>query len=151
MVVPTVFLVDPAGERRGFVVEEDAAVCDSGFADDPTAGFDVERIFVGGGDIGPPVPGRDADVFREIVDAVDGSTLVAAGDDEGARDAWEGMIDDLSEGRFPFAANGADIDFVLADEAIDEGAFADGSNDDEVIARRRCGFDEGRGQASYAL
>ena len=87
----------------------------------------------------------------KIVNAVDGSALVAAGDDEGARDAREGMIDDLGEGRFPFTANRSDVDFVLANEAVDEGAFADRSNDDEITARRRCGLDEGRGQAGYAL
>ena len=48
-------------------------------------GRDEELPRGGARHVGPPVPGRDADLLREIVDAEDRPALVAAGDDEDAR------------------------------------------------------------------
>ncbi len=46
------------------------------------------------------------------------------------------MLDHLRERRFPLAANRADIDLPLADEAVDYGAPADGADQDHFAPRR---------------
>ena len=87
----------PAAERGGLIVEEDAAILHAGFGLEVTAGCDVERVLMADGDIGPPGPGRDTDLFGEIVDGEDGAALVGAGDDECGADAGEWVRDGLGD------------------------------------------------------
>ncbi len=127
---------DPVGKVGGFVVEKDAAVFDAGLAVNVAAGFDEEGIVVLRGDIGPVMPGGDADLFGEIVDAVNGAAFVAAYDDEGALDARERIGDRLGDVGFPLAGDGGGVELFFADEAVDEGGFAEGADEDS-------GFGEG--------
>lgn len=70
--------VCPASQGRRFVVDEEAAVLD-------TRGFlnfgrleRVNGVARFNGHISEPVPWRDTDLLRNIVDAVDGTTAIAA-------------------------------------------------------------------------
>ncbi len=108
------FGADPEIEVGLFVIEEDAAVFDAGLTLLILAGENVERGLVIGRDVGPPVPRGDADLFGEVVNAEDRAALVAAGDDQGAVDAGQGVGDGLQKEGFPFAANAADVDLARA-------------------------------------
>ena len=127
----------PAAEGRGLVVEEDAAVLDRGLAAHVAPGRDVERGAVADGHVGPPVPGRDADLLREVVDAEDRAALVAAGDDQGAVDARPRPLDDLDERGLPAAADLADVELAGLDEPLDQAAPAQRADDDGRAARGR--------------
>ena len=128
----TIFLIDPASEGRRFIVEEDAAIFDCGLRLGVAAGCDVEGIAVGNSHVGPPVPGRDADLFGEIVDAKDCAALVASGNDKCALYAGQWRIDDSGDGRLPLACDACYVQFASADEVVDQRTFADRANDDYV-------------------
>ncbi len=151
MVIAAVLLVDPTRQRRSLVVEEDAAVFHCRFTLNPASGFDIERVFVFNGYVGPPVPGRDANLLGEVVDAKDRAALVAARDDQGTRDAGQGMRNDLGERRFPLASNFTDVDFSFANQAVDDNALADGADQDYFAGRRLGVFAECRVRARDAV
>ena len=73
-------LVDPAGEGRCLVIEEDTSVIYLGLSLGIAAVEDVYPVPVYGRDVGPPVPGRHAYRGAQSVDAVGGAALVASGD-----------------------------------------------------------------------
>ena len=99
-------LARPAGERRRLVVDEDAAVphrrlaaaCSGRRATNSARWLPHRHV-------GPPVPGRDADLLRQVVDAEDRAALVAAGDDQRAVDAGPGPGDDGGDRRLPLSAD----------------------------------------------
>src|SRR4051812_24571355 len=69
-----------------------------------------------------------------LIDAVDGPPLIAAGDDEGARDAGKRALDDLLERRLPSSRDGRDVDLFPRDEAVDEPTLAERADDDRHAA-----------------
>ena len=146
VVVGAELLLHPAAERRRFVVQEDAAILDRGLAFAVLAGLHEQGVLVDHGNVGPPIPGRNADLFGEIVDAVDGAALVAARDHQRAGDTGQRPVHHLDQERFPFAGYARGIDLALANQAIDQRALADGAGDHGVRAepfvivhRRRSG------------
>ena len=86
------FRARPAGQRRFLVVDEDAPVLDGRRPLHPGARQGVQRRPVAGRDVGPPMPRRHADLFGDLVDAVDGAALVAAGDHQGPFDARDRLF-----------------------------------------------------------
>src|SRR5277367_5115001 len=94
------------------------------------------------GDVGPPGPGRDADLFGEIVDGEDGAALVGSGDDESGVDAGEWVGDDLGDGGLPVVGDVGDVEFVFGDEAGDERAVADGSDENDAFSAGEVLVDE---------
>ena len=79
----------PRGQTGGFVVEEDTAVAHCRLAIGVGSFLDKYRLVVLDGHVGPVVPGRNSQLARQLIDAVDGSSPVAAGNDEllvGGRD-----------------------------------------------------------------
>ncbi len=93
------------------------------------------------GHIRPPVPGRHADLLRNFVDAVDGAALVAAGDDQRAIHAGQGLARRWRSRRPP-TCRGRPLTSSLprAIEVIDQRAAADGAGqDDGGAASGRCG------------
>ena len=71
-------LVGPSGQRRGFVVDEETTVLYGGSLLDFRG---LERIngFMGFSRyVCKPVPWRDTNLLRDIVDTVDGTSTIAA-------------------------------------------------------------------------
>src|SRR5882724_1295595 len=95
------------------------------------------------GNVGPPIPGGNADLLGDVVDAVDGPALIAASDDQSARDARNGFGDYLNQERFPFSRDGCGVDFSCANQSVNKGAFANRANNDRAwsdaisVARHR--------------
>ena len=107
------FVGDPIAQVRRFVIQEDAAIFDRRRALEVFARFYKQRVFVLGGDVRPPIPRRYAHLLGQIINAVDGSPLVAAHDDQRAGDAGQGIGHDLDEKRFPLAERSARHQFSL--------------------------------------
>ena len=81
-VVRPVGVLHPGSKARGFVVEEDAAVADTGLGDCIGPGRQGDVRTVGDGHIGPVIPGRDAHLLRNLVDTVNGSAHIRARNDD---------------------------------------------------------------------
>src|SRR6267378_2198656 len=96
------------------------------------AGLYKEFIMMLDGNVGPPVPRRNPNLAGEIIDTVDCSSFVASCDNQRAGHTWQRLRHDLNKKRFPFAGNGCHIDFVIADQLIDDLAFSSRANDDHV-------------------
>ena len=74
-------ILHPRRQTGCFVVQEDATKLDSGLSGSiRTAFYPRLRVLCHGG-IGPPVPGRHAQLATQFIDTIDGTTLVAAGYD----------------------------------------------------------------------
>ncbi len=99
-------------------------------------GSHEERVALANGHVRPPVPGRDADLLRDVVDPEDRPALVAAGDDQRARDAGPGARDDLDDRRLPAALDLPDVELAGADETVDLAAPAERAHDHDVGGRR---------------
>lgn len=56
--------------------------------------------------VGPEVPRADANLLGDIVDTEDGTTGIAAGDDQGLGGAWDGILNNLAGERLPLALDG---------------------------------------------
>src|SRR6185437_10056570 len=132
MIEAAVFFVDPIRERWGLIIEENPAILYGGFTFDVSSRLDVQRIVMRDRNIRPTIPGRHANLFRDVIDSEDRAALVAAGNNESAGDPWQWMRNHLDQVRFPFAANGLHIDFLLLDELVDDGAAADGSDQNHI-------------------
>lgn len=123
-IVPRVvpLLGDPVGEARLLVVEEDAAVFDGWRAlDFAFASRDEDVGVLRGGHVGPEVPRADANLFADVVEAIDGASRHAAYDDEGFGAVGDGVLHELSDERLPFALDGGDVYVSVLDQGVDEG------------------------------
>ena len=96
-------LTQPVRARR-LVIEKDAAIFHGRRALDICAGLHEERILVADGHIRPPIPRRNADLLREIVDAVNGPALVAARNHQRGGNPRQRIFNYLQNKRFPFSA-----------------------------------------------
>ena len=142
-------VLHPGGQARGFVVEEDAAVADAGLGDRVGPGSQGDVRAMGDWYVGPVIPGRDAHLLRDLVDAVNGSAHVRARDD----DRVAGHLQDVSlvlpvqRGRVdaPFRREALDQRTVLRAGVEDAGALRrrlDAAHAGEVLAQRlRCDED----------
>ena len=74
-------VLHPCGQTGSLIVEEDATELNSGFPIGVGTSDDIGIVVLGYGSIGPPVPGRHAQLAAQLVDAVDGASTVAAGND----------------------------------------------------------------------
>ena len=84
------------------------------------------------------MPGRNADLFGQLIDAVDGAALVVAADDERAFDPRKRICDDLMEERFPFPGDVIGVDLPFAHELINQFTLANRADDDGVFAGCEC-------------
>src|SRR5260370_7616685 len=71
-------------------------------------------------DVGPPIPGRDANLFRDVIDAVNGSSFVASRNDKRAIHSGERRSDCLNDKRFPLAGDGSHIKFSGIDQSVND-------------------------------
>ncbi len=69
----------PRCEARCLVVEEDAAVLYGRFSIGEIAVFDEYAVVMSHGNVGPVVPRRHANLSRQLINAIDGASAVAAG------------------------------------------------------------------------
>ena len=135
----------PGAEAPVFVVEEDAAVFYGGRALLKPIAAQGYRVTMGDGDIGPPIPRRNADAGGEIVDAKDGAATVAAGDAEGTVHAGERVVHKLQDITFPLAGDTLGGEFAGGGESVEQRALTEGADDDEIGGGGGGGvFDGGR-------
>ena len=100
---------------RGFVVEEDAAVADAGLGDRVGPGRQGQVRAVRDGHVGPVIPGGDAHLLGDFVDAVDRSAHVRAGDD----DRVAGHLQDIG---LVLSIQGGRVDASFRCEPLDQRA-----------------------------
>ncbi len=150
VIVAAEFFLCPAGEVRRLVIEESAAIFDRGRSLNIFTGLHKQHVLVPRGHILPKVPRRNADLLRQVVNAVNGPALVAAADDERIFDTGQGMGNDLQKIRFPFAGDFRRVDFPVANQLVDESAFADGADDDNIFAGGIWGIQQRRSAARDA-
>jgi hypothetical protein len=139
-------LLGPAGQRRRLVVQEDAAVTHDRRFGYARAGRHRQHVVARRRHVGPPVPGRDADLLRDRVQPVDRAAFVAAGHDERAGDARQRIAHGLHEISFPLATHCLGVDLPRARQPVDERTLAERADDDHVgPARHACrGVDQDR-------
>ena len=94
--------------------------------------------------IRPPVKGGDSHLFRQIVDTVNGSPLVASDNDKGFGNAGHGIVHDFEKECFPLPENAADVDFTGFDQCIDCPAFTQ-CPDNNRVAGKVVGIGNDRG------
>src|SRR4051794_40897447 len=78
----------------------------------------------------PVIPRRLAGLLGEIINAIDGSSLIRAHNNKCGINTGKWITHNLGEVGFPFALDGRDIDLPGGDKFIDELALTDGSDDD---------------------
>ena len=128
-------LLHPAIQRRSFVVEEDAAILHRGRAFHVAPRLHEEVVLVIHRHVRPEVPGRHADLFGDVVDAVDGPALIAAGDHQRARHARQRTRHHLDVECLPLARDARHVDPLVADQLVDQRALADRADDNRVGAQ----------------
>ena len=129
VVISAKFFLRPSGKCGRFIIQKDAAVLDGGLALKMTARLDEESILMRDGHICPPIPGRNADLLGEFVNAVDSSALVATDNDESGGDTGKGVGHGLDEIRLPLPCQRSGIDLVIADQLLKKGAFTQRGDD----------------------
>ena len=129
-VVRPVGVLHPGSQARGFVVEEDAAVADAGLGDRVGPGRQGDVRAMGDGNVGPVIPGRDAHLLRNLVNAVNGSAHVRACDD----DRVAGHLQDVS---LILPVQGRRVDAPFRREALDERAVLRAGVEGAGALRRR--------------
>ena len=77
-----VFFLHPTGQVRRFVIQKNAAILHRRRALHVFAGLHKKGRLVFYRDISPPIPRRDPDLLRKIINAVNGSPFVAPGDNQ---------------------------------------------------------------------
>jgi hypothetical protein len=97
MVVVAELFFHPAGQRRRFVIEKDPSILDRRLALNVTTRTNKDLIMRLDRNVSPPIPGRHANLFGQVINAEDSSALIAARDDQRARDAGPGTLDGLNQ------------------------------------------------------
>ena len=128
MIVTPVLFLNPSGERGSLVVQKNSAVLDGGFALEVPTRANEKGFLRRDRHIRPPVPRGDADLFGNLIEAVDRSVLVASRDDESRGHSGKRIGDGLDEVRLPLALERGRIDLVLADQSVEESASAERSD-----------------------
>src|SRR5215472_12965074 len=82
--------------------------------------------------VGPIVPWRDADLLGEVVNAVNGSAFVTAANNQCIGDSRKRLRHNLQKKGFPFAGDFRSVDFLFANQLVNNCAFADGANEDQI-------------------
>ena len=122
-------VLDPRRQAGCLVVEEDAAIAHGGFAVGVFAALDVCLAVLLDGHVGPVVPGRHAQLLRQLVDAVDRAALVAAGNDNLLAD---GLDDVLLQAAFQVGQH------ALLHPLVNLAVHADGAHEDgRLVGQRR--------------
>ncbi len=127
-------LLRPGVERRILVVDEEAAIAHLRLIATRSRG-DEDVCLARHGDIGEPVPRRDADPFRQIVDAVHSAALIGSHDHERTRDTGERALDDDLPIRLPLPDDVTRLNLPGAHQPIDDGAVPKHADDDHIAAR----------------
>ena len=148
-------LFSPAGPAsETLIVDEDATVSDRRLPLDECSAANHQSLLMLGHNVGPPVPGRNADGFRERQQPEGRSAAVAANDDQCFADMLRRPLKRRHQERFPLAANLLHLDTPLSYQLIDDAALANGSGNDG-IARLHLfqsrGVRQGRLPARHAL
>ena len=123
------FRLRPGAEGRRLVVDEEAAVLHRWLVLAAASG-DVDRVAPRYRRVGEPIPGRDADLFRQVIQAEHGAAPVRTDDDQGPRHAGEWLLDHGLAEAFPGALQPGHIQFPLPHERIDGRAVAEHADDD---------------------
>ena len=126
---------DPACQIRCFVIKEHAAIPHRRRALHKLSGFHKKLVVMFGRHIRPVMPGRNADLLGQIVNAVNRPALVAAADNQRAGDARQRIGHDLNQERFPFAGDFRDVNFLFMDQPVNQRTFAEGADEDDVFPK----------------
>jgi len=124
----------PAAQRRVLVVDEEAAVLDAGLVA-PRAGREEDVGLALDRHVSPPMPGADADARRQLIGPEHRAAPVRAGDDEGARDARPGLVDDGLDVGLPLALQAFEAQLAARDQVVQHRALAQHGDDDDLAAR----------------
>src|SRR5712692_5043662 len=151
MIVVTELFSHPSGECGRFVVDEKAAVLHGRLALHVTARADEKLIAMCHRHVSPPIPGRNADLLRHIIEAIDAASFVAADNEQSAFHPRPGPRDNLNQERFPTPANYRHIELRLAYELIDETVLSQRAYNNDVCRRRWCVENDNRPDLSYAF
>ena len=76
-------ILHPCGQTGSLIVQEDTTKLHSGFTGSIGTILHPSLRMLCHRSISPPVPGRHTQLTTQLVDAIDGATLVAAGNDDG--------------------------------------------------------------------
>ncbi len=126
----------PGDQAPVLVVDEDATVLDGRRPEVAGAGGDVEVVAMRGGNVGPPIPGGDADGLGEFKDPVGSAAAVAAGDDEVGAARGMGVGDGGDEETFPLSLDFGDVELAGGDEVVYRFAVAEGADEDGWAGER---------------
>src|SRR6516164_2544629 len=132
VIVVSVFLLNPTGERRRLVVEKDPSVFHLRWPLNVGPGSYEQGFMTMNGHICPPIPGGNTNLLGKIVDAVNRAAFVAAENDQSRCDAWQRLFDNLNEERFPLAGDCRHVNFVVPDQLIDGCALAQRADEDDL-------------------
>ena len=123
------FLLRPSGQRRGFIIDENAAVFHLGLPPRVPARKNVEVRLLSRGHIRPPVPGGNADAGRQIEHAVDCPPFVAAHDNQCPIDSGNRLFHGLYHVGFPLSRDTPSVQFAFSNEFVYQRATAEGADE----------------------
>src|SRR5262249_54229881 len=132
MVVIAVFFLDPAGQCGGLIVDEDTAIFDPRFVVETCIGFHEKLGVFLSRHVSPEIPGRNTDLFRQIVDAIDRSAFVAARDDQGSFYAGKRIADHLNTKRLPMSLYRVNVELPCSHKLVYPSILAERSYDHNV-------------------
>ena len=91
-IIGTKGILHPSGQTGSLVIEEDTTVTHTRLTVGVFTFLYIYSFVLFNGDIGPVVPGRDTDLLRQLIDAEDGTTLVAARDNQLVADSLDDVF-----------------------------------------------------------
>ena len=150
-VQPAELLLGPTGQARSLVVEEDAAILHGRRPLDKGAGLEEDRLPVLRRHIGPPIPGRHADLLGDFVQTVDRTPLVATDDHQGPGDAGQRLVDRGDRERLPFPGEAGGRHLARPHQPINQQAMAQRAGDDDRLAAGRLACDQHGEHTAHAF
>src|SRR5690606_24501920 len=101
----------PTGKGRRFIIDKNTAVLYFRRSFCMLSSKDIEVFLMLYRHICPPVPGRNANLLREIIDTKNTAPLIAAHNNQSTIYAFHGLFYYLDEMGFPFSSNAGNIQF----------------------------------------
>ena len=132
MIVVAELFSHPARKRGRFIVEKDAAVLHGRLVLQITARADEQLIVMRYRNVSPPIPGRHANLFRQIVETIDRATFVAADNNQSTSHSGPGLRHNLNNERLPTTADRRRIEFASTQKLADQTILSQRAHDNEL-------------------
>src|SRR5690606_8578816 len=127
MVETSELFKSPTRKGRSLIIDKNSPVFHFWLSIGVLSSKNIKVLLVLYRHICPPIPRRNDNLLRKIINAKNSSSFVASNDDQSANHAFHGLFYYLDEMGFPLTGNAGHIQFLAFYQLVNYWTFPQGS------------------------